>query len=73
LARPRLTPKINGTQLALQGRIFIRANKASPKGLTSTVITLQEEAVIHKIFRDLEAIQEASFPLQAKKLSITKD
>ena len=52
---------MRGDQLARQWCI-IRANKASPNGLTVTEIAQREETGIRTIYRELEALRAAGFP-----------
>jgi predicted DNA-binding transcriptional regulator YafY len=56
-----------GDQLARQWRV-IRAIEASPNGLTVTAISQREETGIRTIYRDLEALQAAGFPLYTEKV-----
>ncbi len=58
---------MRGDQLARQWRI-IRAIEASPNGLTITEIAQREETGIRTIYRDLEALQAAGFPLYTEKV-----
>jgi predicted DNA-binding transcriptional regulator YafY len=58
---------MRGDQLARQWRI-IRAIEASPNGLTVTEIAQREETGIRTIYRDLEALQAAGFPLYTEKV-----
>jgi len=57
---------MRGDQLARQWRI-IRTIKASPNGLTVAEISKQEETSIRTIYRDLELLQEAGFPLYTER------
>ena len=57
---------MRGDQLARQWRI-IRAIEASPSGLTVAEIAKREETGIRTIYRDLEALQDAGFPLYTEK------
>jgi hypothetical protein len=56
-----------GDQLVWQWRI-IQPIEASPNGLTVTEIAQREETGIHTIYRDLEALQAAGFPLYTEKV-----
>lgn len=58
---------MRGDQLALQWRV-IRAIEASPGGLTVAEIAKREETGIRTIYRDLEAIQAAGFPLFTERV-----
>jgi predicted DNA-binding transcriptional regulator YafY len=58
---------MRGDQLARQWRV-IRAIEASPGGLTVAEIAQREETGIRTIYRDLEALQEAGFPLYTEKV-----
>jgi predicted DNA-binding transcriptional regulator YafY len=58
---------MRGDQLARQWHI-IRAIEASPNGLTVTEIAQREETRIRTVYRDLEALQEAGFPLYTEKV-----
>jgi predicted DNA-binding transcriptional regulator YafY len=58
---------MRGDQLARQWRI-IRAIEASPTGLTVAEIAKREETGIRTIYRDLEALQVAGFPLYNEKV-----
>jgi predicted DNA-binding transcriptional regulator YafY len=58
---------MRGDQLARQWRI-IRAIEASPIGLTVNEIAEREETGIRTIYRDLEALQAAGFPLYNEKV-----
>ena len=58
---------MRGDQLARDWGIF-RAIEASPNGLTVTEITGREETGIRTIYRDLEALQTAGFPLYTGKV-----
>ncbi len=58
---------MRGDQLARQRRI-IRAIEASPNGLTVTEIAEREETGFRTIYRDLEALQAAGFPLYTEKV-----
>jgi predicted DNA-binding transcriptional regulator YafY len=58
---------MRGDQLARQWRV-IRAIEASPGGLTVTEIAEREETGIRTIYRDLEALQAAGFPLYNEKV-----
>ena len=57
---------MRGDQLARQWRI-IRAIAASPNGLTVTEIAQREEPGIPMIYRELEALQAAGFPLYSER------
>ncbi len=58
---------MRGDQLARQWRI-IRAIEASTNGLTVTEIAQREETGIRTIYRDLEALQGAGFPLYTERV-----
>ncbi|MGA2958025.1 MAG: transcriptional regulator [Thermodesulfobacteriota bacterium] len=58
---------MRGDQLVRQWRI-IRAIEASSNGLTVTEIAQREETGIRTIYRDLEALQAAGFPLYTEKV-----
>ncbi len=58
---------MRGDQLARQWRI-VRAIEASPNGLTVTEIAKREESGFRTIYRDLEALQTAGFPLYTEKI-----
>jgi predicted DNA-binding transcriptional regulator YafY len=58
---------MRGDQLARQWRV-IRAIEASPNGLTVAEIAKREETGIRTIYRDLEALQAAGFPLYTEKV-----
>jgi predicted DNA-binding transcriptional regulator YafY len=58
---------MRGDQLARQWRV-IRAIEASPNGLTVAEIANREETGIRTIYRDLEALQSAGFPLYTEKV-----
>jgi hypothetical protein len=58
---------MRGDQLARQWRV-IRAIEASPNGLTVAEIAKWEETRIRTIYRDLEALQAAGFPLYTEKV-----
>jgi predicted DNA-binding transcriptional regulator YafY len=58
---------MRGDQLARQWRI-IRAIETSPSGLTVSEISKREETGIRTIYRDLEALQVAGFPLYNEKV-----
>jgi len=58
---------MRGDQLARQWRI-IRAIESSPNGLTVAEIAGREETGIRTIYRDLEALQSAGFPLYTEKV-----
>jgi predicted DNA-binding transcriptional regulator YafY len=58
---------MRGDQLARQWRV-IRAIEASPSGLTVAEIANREETGIRTIYRDLEALQAAGFPLYTEKV-----
>ena len=53
---------MRGDHLSRQWRV-IRAIEASPKGLTVAEIAKEEKTGIRTIYRDLEALQAAGFPL----------
>ena len=56
---------MRGDQLARQLRI-IRAIEASPGGLTVAEIAKREETGIRTIYRGLDSLQAAGFPLYIK-------
>jgi hypothetical protein len=58
---------MRGDQLARQWRV-IRAIEASPNGLTVAEVAQREETGIRTIYRDLEALQAAGFPLYTEKV-----
>ena len=58
---------MRGDQLARQLRV-IRAIEASPNGLTVAEIAKREETGIRTIYRDLEALQAAGFPLYTERV-----
>src|SRR4030042_6330129 len=58
---------MGGDQLARRGRI-IRAIESSPTGLTVAEIAKREETGIRTIYRDLEALQVAGFPLYNERV-----
>ncbi len=58
---------MRGDQLARQWRV-IRAIEASPGGLTVAEIAKREETGIRTIYRDLEALQAAGFPLYTERV-----
>ena len=58
---------MRGDQLARQWRV-IRAIEASPGGLTVTEIAEREETGIRTIYRDLEALQAAGFPIFTERV-----
>ncbi len=58
---------MRGDQLARQWRV-IRAIEASPNGLTVAEVAQREETGIRTIYRDLEALQSAGFPLYTEKV-----
>jgi predicted DNA-binding transcriptional regulator YafY len=58
---------MRGDQLGRQWRT-IRAIGTSPNGLTVTEIAQREETGIRTIYRDLEALQAARFPLYTEKV-----
>jgi len=58
---------MRGDQLARQWRV-IRAIEASANGLTVAEIANREETGIRTIYRDLEALQAAGFPLYSEKV-----
>jgi predicted DNA-binding transcriptional regulator YafY len=58
---------MRGDQLARQWRV-IRAIEASSNGLTVAEIAKREETGIRSIYRDLEALQAAGFPLYTEKV-----
>jgi predicted DNA-binding transcriptional regulator YafY len=57
---------MRGDQLARQWRI-IRGIEASSNGLTVAEIAKREETGLRSIYRDLEALQSAGFPLYTEK------
>jgi predicted DNA-binding transcriptional regulator YafY len=57
---------MRGDQLARQWRV-IREIEASPNGLTVAEIAKREEIGIRTIYRDLQALQDAGFPLYNEK------
>jgi len=57
---------MRGDQLAREAGIF-RAIEASPNGLTVAEIAEREETGIRTIYRDLEALQAAGFPLYTER------
>jgi predicted DNA-binding transcriptional regulator YafY len=58
---------MRGDQLARQWRV-IRALEASLNGLTVAEIAQREEKGLRTIYRDLEAIQVAGFPLYTERV-----
>jgi predicted DNA-binding transcriptional regulator YafY len=58
---------MRGDQLARQWRV-IRAIEASTNGLTVAEIANREETGIRTIYRDLEALQAAGFPLYTERV-----
>src|SRR3972149_4933063 len=58
---------MRGDQLARQWRV-IRAIESSPNGLTVAEIAEREETGIRTIYRDLEALQAAGFPLYTERV-----
>ena len=58
---------MRGDQLARQWRI-IRAIEASPNGLPVAEIAKREGTGLRTIYRDLEALQEAGFPLYTERV-----
>jgi predicted DNA-binding transcriptional regulator YafY len=58
---------MRGDQLARQWRV-IRAIESSPNGLTVAEIAQREEKGLRTIYRDLEALQDAGFPLYTEKV-----
>ena len=58
---------MRGDQLARQWRI-IQANEASPNGLNAAEVAEREETGIRTIYRDLEALQAAGFPLYTERV-----
>lgn len=58
---------MRGDQLARQWRV-IRAIEASPGGLTVAEIAKREETGIRTIYRDLESLQAAGFPLYTERV-----
>ncbi len=58
---------MRGDQLARQWRV-IRAIEASNTGLTVAEIAEREETGIRTIYRDLDALQSAGFPLYTEKV-----
>ncbi len=63
---------MRGDQLARQWRVIQAIEKASPNGLTVAEIAEQEEIEIRTIYRDLEALQAAGFPLYTEKVDKAK-
>ncbi len=61
---------MRGDQLARQWRI-IRAIEASPNGLTVAEIAQRGEIGFRTIYRDLEALQAAGFPLYSERFDRT--
>jgi predicted DNA-binding transcriptional regulator YafY len=57
---------MRGDQLARERGIF-REFEASPNGLPVTEIAQREETGIRTIYRDLEALQAAGFPLYTER------
>lgn len=57
---------MRGEQLARQWRV-IRSIEASPKGLTVAELAERERIGPRTIYRDLEALQEAGFPLYTER------
>jgi DNA-binding transcriptional ArsR family regulator len=58
---------MRGDQLTWQRRI-IRADEASPNGLTVTEIAQREETGIRTIYRDLDPLQAAGFLLYTERV-----
>ena len=58
---------MRGDQLARQWRV-IRAIESSSNGLTVAEIAKREETGLRSIYRDLEALQSAGFPLYTEKV-----
>lgn len=58
---------MRGDQLSQQWRV-VRAIEASPNGLTVAEIAKQEETGIRIIYRDLDALQAAGFPLYTDRV-----
>jgi len=58
---------MRGDQLSRQWRV-IRAIESSPNGLTVAEIAKREETGIRTIYRDLEALQAAGFPLYTERV-----
>ena len=58
---------MRGDHLSRQWRV-IRAIEASPKGLTVAEIAKEEKTGIRTIYRDLEALQAAGFPLYTERI-----
>jgi predicted DNA-binding transcriptional regulator YafY len=58
---------MRGDQLARQWRI-IRGIEASSSGLTVAEIAKREETGLRSIYRDLEALQSAGFPLYTERV-----
>ena len=58
---------MRGDQLSRQWRV-IRAIEGSPNGLTVAEIAKREETGIRSIYRDLEALQSAGFPLYTERV-----
>ncbi len=61
---------MRGDQLARQWRV-IRAIEASSEGLTVAEIAQREGTGLRTIYRDLEALQEAGFPLYNERVERT--
>jgi hypothetical protein len=57
---------MRGDQLARQWRV-VRAVEASPNGLTLAELAKREETGARTIYRDLEALQAAGFPLYTER------
>jgi predicted DNA-binding transcriptional regulator YafY len=62
---------MRGDQLARQWRI-IRAIESSSNGLTVAEIAKREETGLRTIYRDLEALQSAGFPLYTERVDKAK-
>jgi hypothetical protein len=58
---------MSGDQLYRQWGV-VRTIEASPDGLTAARIAQREETGIRTIYRDLEALQAAGFPLYTEKV-----
>ena len=63
--------RMRGDQLARQWRI-IRSVEASPNGLTVAEVAQREETGIRIIYRDMEALQAAGFPLYTEKVGLAR-
>ena len=58
---------MRGEQLARQWRI-IRAIESSKAGLTVAELSRLEETGLRTVYRDMEALQDAGFPLYAQRV-----